>query len=119
MLFEKEKQLILAEKERMLSLYHIDPEELVICEEVGRGASAVVFRGLWNGTTIALKALKKTSLFEVDAAAQGFFREIEILSSLRYFGFSSHLLILTPLLQDIQTSFSTLVVASPKTRCGW
>ena len=70
-------------------------DELQMCEQVGQGAVATVYRALWRGSEVAVKVWDlppdgfvvhgmRGGTIDVDAPEASFLREVELLSSLRH-----------------------------------
>jgi LPXTG-motif cell wall-anchored protein len=70
-------------------------DELQMCEQVGQGAVATVYRALWRGSEVAVKVWDlppdgfvvhgtRGGTIDVDAPEASFMREVELLSSLRH-----------------------------------
>ena len=66
-------------------LFEIDINEIKITNEVfsGGGSGAIVLRGTWNGTDIALKLFRTTN-FTGQIDIEDFQTELQLLGSLRY-----------------------------------
>lgn len=70
-------------------------DEFQLCEQVGQGAVATVYRALWRGSEVAVKVWDlppdgfvvhgtRGGTISVDAPEASFMREVELLSSLRH-----------------------------------
>jgi Protein kinase domain len=64
----------------------IPADQLIVsADRVGRGASGVVLKGMWLGSTpVALKSINNIPEFTEHAELKNFFKEMELLSQLRH-----------------------------------
>lgn len=62
--------------------WELDPKDINLQKELGRGGFGVVFKGLWHGTTVAVKKLLNQKLDQ--AGLDTFMAEVSILSDLRH-----------------------------------
>ncbi|KAF5192415.1 Tyrosine kinase [Thalictrum thalictroides] len=60
--------------------WHIDPDEIELHEQVGRGSTAIIYRGSWKGLEVAVKCMNPDFFYFTENGVGFFVQEIETLS---------------------------------------